>query len=106
MSKMKLLLDVVEDMRKLSDSLQTIAVSIAGITPTSESIPDSIPDSAPQRHTPPQIKLEQVRAALADKSSAGKTEQVKALLRKHGSDRLSGISSDKYPALMEEVEKI
>lgn len=102
MSKIKLLLDVVEDMRRLSDSIQTIADSIAGNTPDVEPIETVEPDSPPES-TPSQITIEQVRAVLADASSAGKTEQVKELLRKHGSEKLSGIVPENYAALMEEV---
>ena len=98
MSKIKLLLDVVEDMRKLSDSIQTIADSIAGNTPEAET---DVPDS-PAENTP-HITLEQVRAVLADASGAGKTKQVKELLRKHGAEKLSGILPENYSPLMEEV---
>ena len=37
MSKVKLLLDVVSDMRSLADSIQSVADSIAGNTPEPQS---------------------------------------------------------------------
>lgn len=39
MSKVKLLLDVVEDMRSLADSLQSVADSIQGNTAASKEVP-------------------------------------------------------------------
>ena len=50
------------------------------------------------------LSLEQVRAALAEKSRAGHTAEVKALLIKHGADKLSDIDPAEYPALLAEAE--
>lgn len=47
--------------------------------------------------------LEQVRAALAAKSSAGFTAEVKKILEKHGGTKLSQIDPSEYAAIMEEV---
>ena len=44
MSKMKLLLDVVDDMRRLADSLQSVADSIAGNTPSDDQQPAAQPE--------------------------------------------------------------
>ena len=106
MSKTKLLLDVVEDMRRLADSLQAVADTIAGNTPSEDSIPDSIPDSVPQKHTPQKVTIDQVRAVLAEKSGDGKTQEVKALLYKYDAGKLSGVKPEDYAALMEEALKL
>ena len=50
------------------------------------------------------LTLEQVRAALAEKSRAGHTAEVKALLLKHGADKLSDIDPAEYPALLADAE--
>ena len=50
--------------------------------------------------------LEDVRKALAEKSGAGFTAEVRALLQKHGGSKLSEIDEAEYPALMEEVREI
>ena len=47
--------------------------------------------------------LEDVRALLAEKSGAGKTAEVKALLMKYDAGKLSGVKPEDYPALMEEA---
>jgi len=50
--------------------------------------------------------LEDVRKALAAKSGAGFTAEVRALLEKHGASKLSGIEESEYAAIMEEVQSI
>lgn len=50
--------------------------------------------------------FEEVRKALAAKSSAGFTNQVRELLQKHGASKLSEIEEGEYAALMEEVQDI
>jgi len=53
-----------------------------------------------------QLKLEDVRAVLAEKSRAGHTAEVRALLKKHGADKLSEIDPAKYEALLKDAEVI
>lgn len=48
--------------------------------------------------------LEDVRKVLTEKSRSGKTGEVKALLRKHGSNRLSEVNPDDYESLLKEAE--
>lgn len=52
----------------------------------------------------PVLTLEQVRAVLADKSRMGFTAEIRALLRKYGSAKLSGIDPIHYTALIAEAE--
>ena len=105
MSKMKLLLDVVDDMRQLADSLQTVADSIAGNTDVDDQL-DQQPAPQPEKPKAPVITIDQVRAVLAEKSGQGKTKEVKALLYKYDAGKLSGVKPEDYPALMEEAQKL
>lgn len=105
MSKMKLLLDVVDDMRRLADSLQTVADSIVGNTDADDQ-PDQQAAPQPEKHKAPVITIDQVRAVLAEKSGQGKTKEVKALLYKYDAGKLSGVKPEDYPALMEEAQKL
>lgn len=120
MSKIKLLLDVVSDLRSLADSLQAVADAVAQSgqeqpEQTMEEKPAQKPEKktaakkeepsteeAGQQSKP--LTLEQVRAVLAEKSRAGHTSEIKALLIKHGADKLSGIDPAEYPALLAEAE--
>ena len=106
MSKIKLLLDVVEDMRSLADSLQSIADSIQGNTAAPEETTAQSVDNTPPKPAAPQITIDQVRTLLAEKSGEGKTQAVKALLYKYDAGKLSGVKQEDYAALMEEARKL
>ena len=114
MSKMKLLLDVGSDLRSLADSLQAVADAVAqGGQEQPDQTTEEKPTQKPEKKNvakqvekaePKPLTLEQVRAALAEKSRAGHTAEVKALLIKHGADKLSDIDPAEYPALLAEAE--
>lgn len=116
MSKIKLLLDVVSDLRSLADSLQAVADAMAQNEPAevpaenagkktkkadTKAATEEAPSPAPEEKP---LTLEEVRAVLAEKSRAGHTAEVKALLTKHGADKLSDIDPAKYPALLADAE--
>ena len=52
------------------------------------------------------LKLEDVRAVMAEKSRQGKTEEIRALLEKYGANKLSEISPNDYAALLADAEAI
>lgn len=102
MSKVKLLLDVVEDMRSLADSIQAVAdAMLQNEAPAVETAPVTAAPPAPKEKP---IALEQVRAVLAELSHDGKTEAVRELLLKHGAPKLSGIDPKNYKALLADAE--
>lgn len=53
---------------------------------------------------PKPLTLESVRAICAEKSRAGFTAEVKAIITKHGADKLSAIKPEDYAAVLAEVE--
>lgn len=59
-----------------------------------------------KKHTSPPVTIDQVRAALAEKSGDGKTAEVKALLYKYDAGKLSGVKPEDYAALLEEAQKL
>ena len=125
MGKVKLLLEVIGDLRSLADSLQAVADAVAdngdaeartetvvkpekkgksgkadrNISGTREKTCCSgwIPEEKP-------LTLEEVRAVLAEKSRAGHTAEIRELLNKHGADKLSEIDPAEYAALLAEAE--
>lgn len=86
----------------------------AKVEPTGNAPAETAPE--PQEETPAEpapkdeakkaITLQEIRAVLAEKSRAGFTAEVKALLEKHGAEKLSGIAKSEYAALMEEAENL
>lgn len=99
MSKSKLLLAVAEDLRSLADSVQAVADAMLQNEPTVDTKPKA-PAPAPQK----ELTLEEVRAVLGEKSRAGFTAEIQALLKKYGALKLSGIDPKHYAALLKDVE--
>ena len=126
MGKVKLLLDVIGDLRSLADSLQTVADAVADsgvaeaeMTTTKEpeetgkagktgkaakNAAKKEAKAAKQEPEEKPLTLEEVRAVLAEKSRSGHTEEVRELLARHGADKLSEIDPAEYPALLAEAE--
>ena len=123
MGKVKLLLDVIGDLRSLADSLQAVADAVADngaaeaemtatkgpekAGKTGKAAKNTAKKDAKAAKQEPEEKpltLEEVRAVLAEKSRSGHTEEVRALLNKHGADKLSEIDPAEYAALLAEAE--
>ena len=102
MSRIKLLLDVIEDIRSLADSLQAVATALG--QSDSEDTPAPAPAPVPADPPPKAITLEEVRAVLAEKSHDGYTDQVRGLLQKYGAEKLSGVDPKHYAALLKDAE--
>ena len=105
MSRIKLLLDVVNDMESLTESLRTLANAIVSDEPSVES--EERPSTQKTQEVKPvakTISVEDVRAVLTPISQSGKTAQVKALLTKYGASRLSDIDPSKYESLLADAE--
>ncbi len=102
MSNIKLLLDVIGDIRSLADSLQSLTEEMK----ENEKTENSAPKTKVKTNTSNQkdVKLEDVRAILADKSRLGKTAQVKALITTFGADKLSDVDPSNYAELMKKAE--
>ena len=105
MGKVKLLLDVIGDLRSLADSLQAVADAVAysdaaGAEMTTTKEPEETgkagktgkaaakntakkeAKAAKQEPEEKPLTLEEVRAVLAEKSRSGHTEEVRELLAK------------------------
>lgn len=123
MGKVKLLLDVIGDLRSLADSLQAVADAVAENDASAELTTTKEPEkagrggktaakntgkkdakAAKQEPEEKPLTLEEVRAVLAEKSRAGHTAEVKELLNKHGADKLSEIDPAEYTALLADAE--
>lgn len=104
MSKIKLLLDVVGDLRSLANSVQAVAEAMAGNEPAEAAQPEKPATAKEGKPTAKAVTLEQVRAALANKSQQGFTADVRALLEKYGAPKLSQIDPANYAALMADAE--
>ncbi len=107
MSQIKLLLDVITDIRHLGDSLEAYAEALISSDRLNlddfEQIYPPPGEELPQEEPLKSISLAEIRGALAEKSRAGHSAEVKALIARHGADKLSGIDPKEYPAMMKEL---
>ena len=94
--------NAAQSLTQVADSILTVADTLAGNTPEQDYTPDSIS----QKQTTPEVTLEQVRGVLAEKSRDGYTDAVRALLVKHGANKLSEIEPAEYAALLAETEAL
>lgn len=114
MSKVNDVTTVIEKIGKCSESLTVISEQVSFIAKTvTEILAELQKDSgkpAPkveQKQEPAkekELSLTEVRKILAEKSRAGFTAEIKALLVKHGADKLSKIAPTEYAALVADVE--
>ena len=128
MSKIKLALDVVSDLKSLAESIETLVHAmesneVANEEPTKkkskakakveeteikepeveEAIIETPVEEATEEKQP---TLEEVRAAMADKSRDGHREAVKAIITKYGANNLSSLDPKYYAAALKEVNKL
>lgn len=104
MSRVKLLLDVVSDLRALADSVQAVADAIEGNEPQEDTKSEQ---AKPEKQTEEkQVTLEEVRAVLAEKSHDGFTAEVRGILEKYGASKLSQIDPSKYAAILADAEEL
>ena len=104
---------VADDLRKCADILNGLADELSPAVvqeaPTETEPPakgTSVPSEAAKPAKEKPIALEAVRAVAAKIARAGGTEQVKALIEKHGADKLSAVPPAEYGALLKELEGI
>ena len=96
MSKIQLLLDVVEDLRSLAESVQAVANAMLQ---SDAEVETPAPAPAPKPEPRKVVTLEQVRAVLAEKSHDGFTADVRALLhiQQHRFSRRQGPGQVQQP---------
>ncbi|MFA5638376.1 MAG: rRNA biogenesis protein rrp5 [Anaerovoracaceae bacterium] len=106
MSKIKLLLDVVSDLRSLAESVAAVAEVMAGNEPVEATQAETPVQAKVEKPKPKAVTLEEVRAVLAEKSQDGYTAEVRGLLEKHGAQKLSQIVPANYAALLADAEEL
>lgn len=103
MSKMAEMAQTIEELRSAAASINAAADWLY----QQFSGDDAPALEVPAKEEPkPQLKLEDVRAVLAEKSRAGHTAEVRPLLKKYGAAKLSAIDPANYEVLMNDAEVI
>ena len=106
MSKMAEMAQTIEELRSAAASINAAADWLYQQFSGDEATAPEAPAKAKKENPKPEIKLEDVRAVLAEKSRAGHTAEVRALLKKYGAAKLSEIDPANYEALLQDAEAI
>ena len=105
MSKMNELSQTVDELKTAANMLLSVAESLLDLfSGTGEPSEEAKETKKQPAATKEKLTLESVRAVLAEKSRSGYTDEIKALLEKHGASKLSEIDPKKYKKLLEEVK--
>ena len=103
--EMQTLASVVDSMHKLAEGLETLAIYLLRDAGEQQAVSDSKATKEPEPDpAPPEVTLEEVRAVLAEKSSAGHTDEVRKLLQDFGAAKLSAVDPKDYAALKAKAE--
>ena len=103
MGKMNELSQAIDELRRCGDALIGVADSLRELFSGNDAEAETQPTVEAAK---PELTLEQVRAALAEKSRGGYTAQVRELLVKHGAAKLSDIDPAEYPVLMADAGEL
>lgn len=99
MSQMNEMSQTIDDLRKAAAVIADAADWLA------EQFGGSNTAKAKSKPVKP-VTLEEIRAALAEKSRDGYRADVKALLQSYGAEKLSGVQPERYKNLLEDARKI
>lgn len=102
-------LTIADGFEKLAAGYRALAQAEAPATVTVDKLTkaEATDKPAPQAETEEKkITIEEVRAVLAAKSQNGKRKEVKDLLLKYDSGKLSGVKPEDYPALLADAEAL
>ena len=95
-----------KDIQKIDALLEEIIARAKEIKTLIDEDKDASEIQSEAKNEVVKLTLEDVRKVLTEKSRSGKTSEVKALLKKHGSNRLSEVNPDEYENLLKEAEGI
>ena len=114
MGKVSELSMLVDELRKCGETLVGLSEGLADLfsgsaeekQPAKKTAAKKKAAEEPKSEVPEEkaLTLEDVRAVCADKSRSGFTAEVKAILNKHGVEKLSEVNPAEYKALLAEVE--
>ena len=104
------------ELLRMADGFAMVAQSLremveqAGTETKAETVKESKGDKgingaeADKKKVEKKIAVEDIRAALAQKSQDGKSKEIKELLGKYGVAKLSAVKAEDYPALFQEAK--
>jgi hypothetical protein len=104
MGKMSELALQIEELRRLGQLITDIADTLMEMF--SDTGKDESEVTVPKEEAVSTLSLEEVRCILATKSRDGHSDEIKALIKEFGANRLSDINPTQYGELLKKVEVI
>lgn len=103
MSKMSDMSMTIEELRSaaaaINEAANWLAEQFGG---AADEVPAKEPAAKEEKKT--ELKLENIRAVLAEKSRAGHTAAIRTLLQKYSASKLSAADPKHYEALLKDAE--
>ena len=93
-------------MNELSCLIEELRTCAKTLSESADWLDRAFSGESPKEPEKPALKLEDVRAVLAEKSRAGHTAEIRALLQKYGAGKLSEINPADYEALLKDTEAL
>nr|WP_207730306.1 rRNA biogenesis protein rrp5 [Clostridium botulinum] len=97
-------------MRSLADSIQAACdAMIENETTDADKKPTPVKELEPKKTAKvvnKKVKLEDVRAILAEKSQAGMTAKVREIIQKYGAAKLSEVDPKHYADILKDAEEL
>ena len=107
MSKMAEMAQTIEELRSAAASINAAADWLYQQFSGTNEEPTPQPEETQSEPEPKkELKLEDVRKVLAERSRAGYTAQIRELLHKYGASKLSAVDPKDYEALLFDVEAL
>lgn len=108
MVRVKLLISIINDLKLLIEDLEAIinAVNEKEKIKTHKEIKQDNSSLVNKEAKSKKIKLEDVRAILAEKSQAGMISGVREIIKKYGASKLSEIDPKDYADVIKDAEEL
>lgn len=96
----------------MADGLSMVAEGLRALAGQSDNAEQAKQESKEEKNTAgtkteeKAVKVEDIRAVLAQKSQDGKSKEIKELLGKYGVVKLSAVEEKDYPALFQEAKAL
>jgi len=87
----------------LAEGYEKLAAGYRALAKDQKNVMAETASEAPSQKA---ISIEEIRAVLASKAQAGNRREVKELLLKYDSGKLSGVKPEDYAALMADAEAL
>lgn len=100
---------IVSELRKCGETLVGISEELTAVFSGTDEEKAPVTKAEVKKKPvdePKMLTLEDVRAVCADKSRNGFTAEIKAILIKHGAEKLSEVDPTEYKSLLAEVTRV